>query len=489
MVPALVELALDYYRNPVAYSQVADEAYPLPRGFSKLLAEFGTALNSANIEETADLLSTDVQELEEAARFFARHALLAPIGDYYRYLGLSTDAKPESIRRNYLILIRMFHPDRVKDATDADLAYSSRLNAAYRVLNDPEARAGYDLGLPKSLKARYHADPHWFFQPQLTPVDTLGRNRRQPPQSVLTKRRRIVFATGIALLGALLAVGHLFTRNQPQPMLRLAGHDRIGQGAPMPRYLSETSPVGNAAMPTITGIKPKPAEGAAPSNTKESSNFAVLPIGTAAASAPSTPGMPNARTLATPEPWRAPDQQERLKADRRWTPSQDIPKRPRADKPSQNRRTNSATMGHAATATATERSQPIPPDRPAAPPIPLVAGARLITRLEQAYRRGNADAIAALFTKSARTSDGSGRRLIRSQYAQLFRDVTDQRLVVTYIAWRQETGSRLTGSGRFWVSTKAGTGGKWRTSDGQIDIEIVRAGSNFRISSMLYRLN
>ena len=150
MVPALVELALDYYRNPVAYSHVADLSRPLPRGFPEFFKEFGAALSSSRIEQTAAQLSTDVHELEEAARFFVRHVLLDPAGDYYRYLGLFRDATRESIRSHYMLLIRMFHPDRVAEATDADLAYSSRLNAAYHVLHDPEERARYDQGLPKA---------------------------------------------------------------------------------------------------------------------------------------------------------------------------------------------------------------------------------------------------------------------------------------------------------------------------------------------------
>ena len=100
MVPALVELALDYYRNPVAYSHIADVSRPLPRGFAEFLTEFGAALSASRIEQTAAALGTDTHELEDAARFFARHVLLDPAGDYYRYLGLFRDATAESSTRS-----------------------------------------------------------------------------------------------------------------------------------------------------------------------------------------------------------------------------------------------------------------------------------------------------------------------------------------------------------------------------------------------------
>jgi hypothetical protein len=92
MAAPLVELALDYYRDPLAYRHLAEAERPLPQGFGALLAEFCTALSSARIAQTAAQLSADPGEMEEAARFFVRHVLLSPAGDFYRHLGLNRDA-------------------------------------------------------------------------------------------------------------------------------------------------------------------------------------------------------------------------------------------------------------------------------------------------------------------------------------------------------------------------------------------------------------
>ncbi|QVL48745.1 MAG: hypothetical protein KFB96_24870 [Thiocapsa sp.] len=62
MAAPLVALALDYYRDPLAYRHLAEVERPLPRGFSALLAEFCSALSSARIAQTAAQLVVDPDE-------------------------------------------------------------------------------------------------------------------------------------------------------------------------------------------------------------------------------------------------------------------------------------------------------------------------------------------------------------------------------------------------------------------------------------------
>lgn len=535
MVPALVELALDYYRNPVAYSHIADVSRPLPRGFSTMLTEFGTALSSARVEETAGLLSTDAHELEEAARFFARHVLLDPAGDYYRYLGLFRDATPESIRRHYMVLIRMFHPDRVKCANDADLAYSSRLNSAYHVLHDPAERARYDQGLPRSAWKRSSSDPRAFFLPRPAVIATPKAGRLYRMRSLLTVRRGLLLALGIAVVG----MGYLFASRQTKPPLRLVGQEIASESSQMPYYLSGTSATHSTATPTSPNLEPAPAAASAYS---PAAAFSV-PTGAATddatgittgkardadsdttariASSPTIPAklrvagesaggfrspiappavstsaprpkplvLPVGPSVSSVEPWRPAAERDDPALEHRSAQSAKVPERLSAKEQGLDQVTAPRTAAFSESSESVRASPPsaMSPKRSVAAQVPLAAGARMISRLELAYRRGDADAVAALFSKSARTSDGSGRNLIRSQYARLFRDLADQTLVITSMSWQPNGHSRLSGSGRFSVRTKTTASGTWKRSDGRIDIELVRAGTDFHFSSMLYR--
>lgn len=62
--------------------------------------------------------------------------------DYYKIMGVSTDASQEEIKRAYRKLARKYHPDVSKEK-DAEERFKE-VNEAYEVLKDPEKRAAYD---------------------------------------------------------------------------------------------------------------------------------------------------------------------------------------------------------------------------------------------------------------------------------------------------------------------------------------------------------
>jgi molecular chaperone DnaJ len=64
--------------------------------------------------------------------------------DYYRILGIPTDAGPDEIKRAYRKLARELHPDVNPDAAAQDRF--AEVSAAYEVLSDPEKRRVVDLG-------------------------------------------------------------------------------------------------------------------------------------------------------------------------------------------------------------------------------------------------------------------------------------------------------------------------------------------------------
>lgn len=62
--------------------------------------------------------------------------------DHYEALGLQPDATPEEIKKAFKALALQYHPDQ--HPTPIAAAIFRRLNEAYKVLSDPEARKRYD---------------------------------------------------------------------------------------------------------------------------------------------------------------------------------------------------------------------------------------------------------------------------------------------------------------------------------------------------------
>jgi curved DNA-binding protein CbpA len=62
--------------------------------------------------------------------------------DYYEVLQISPNAQPETIHRVYRLLAQHYHPDN-KETGDVDTF--TLVLEAYRLLEDPERRAAYDV--------------------------------------------------------------------------------------------------------------------------------------------------------------------------------------------------------------------------------------------------------------------------------------------------------------------------------------------------------
>ena len=63
--------------------------------------------------------------------------------DYYKILGISENADPELIKKNFRKLALKFHPDR-NPGEDSEKKFKE-LNEAYSVLSNPEQRSQYDV--------------------------------------------------------------------------------------------------------------------------------------------------------------------------------------------------------------------------------------------------------------------------------------------------------------------------------------------------------
>jgi molecular chaperone DnaJ len=72
--------------------------------------------------------------------------------DYYADLGVAHDASPEDIRRAFRKLAAQYHPDRHPGDKAAEAKFK-KMAEAYRVLDDPKARAAYDQGGQTQVEA------------------------------------------------------------------------------------------------------------------------------------------------------------------------------------------------------------------------------------------------------------------------------------------------------------------------------------------------
>jgi len=235
MVPELVVLALEYHHAPLRYRHLADPSRPLPKQFSRLISELGSALSAQNRETTAYTLGVTPHKLEQAASFFLRDVLLTAGADNYRVLGLTRQCPPEAIRQHYQLLVSVFHPDRSTSDAERDAVYTARLNDAYHTLRNPDKRARYDQATRQTAAAsRSDVDDREFFRP-LPAIDHFLGAGMAPAAAGRFPARRVaaVSTVGALALGLVLLVSF---RPSHQLPLR-ASLDLSDQPAPRPAYL------------------------------------------------------------------------------------------------------------------------------------------------------------------------------------------------------------------------------------------------------------
>ena len=86
---------------------------------------------------------------EDAA---AAAAKAEAVPDYYELLQISPNADPDMIHRVYRLLAQRYHPDNTESGDEG--AFRA-ITDAYKVLSDPEKRAGYDVNLHAYRQVRW----------------------------------------------------------------------------------------------------------------------------------------------------------------------------------------------------------------------------------------------------------------------------------------------------------------------------------------------
>ena len=235
MAPQLLILALEFHRAPLRFRHLTDLRRPLPDAFGNWLTESSAALAPAHMEATAEALATSPEALREAYLFLLRQILLLPQADHYRVLGLARNCDLETVKQHHGLLVRLFHPDRLKEDAERGAALAARINHAHHVLRDPEARRLYDERLPPFPGGDGpNSDPADFFRPQgaLVPV---GGRAGMP--SALPSRTGPVLLWTLGFV-VMMTLVYAVVREPRQPLLRvnpdLAGGTAPGPSRPWP---------------------------------------------------------------------------------------------------------------------------------------------------------------------------------------------------------------------------------------------------------------
>jgi len=66
--------------------------------------------------------------------------------DYYKILGLENTATSSDIKKAYLRLLKIYHPDKIKDNDKTKLDMYNQIKEAHNVLSDPQKKRTYDNG-------------------------------------------------------------------------------------------------------------------------------------------------------------------------------------------------------------------------------------------------------------------------------------------------------------------------------------------------------
>lgn len=254
-------------------------------------------------------------ELQQAALFFVRTALLERPRDHYALLGLAPDASAAAVKERYRLLMRLVHPDFAGSAPWAAGA-AARLNTAYAVLSSAVQRTQYDRELAQASPLRAPVQPSP--RPRPRPRRAVVTTRRSRWHAIRTGRvRRENVAVLAALLG-LLGVGggaFLFTeRSVPMELVRrplapgatawdptrpVSGSGsggETGSAAQAQPMAALTAPRAESIPAAVAAPSPRvvPMQAAAPGHAPSSPPASLMPVATA------TPASTSAQARSEP---------------------------------------------------------------------------------------------------------------------------------------------------------------------------------------------
>jgi curved DNA-binding protein CbpA len=490
MALPLLVLALEFHRAPLRYRHLTDPRRPLPEAFGDWLTESGAALAPANVEATATALGTTPDSLREAYLFLLRQILLISQADYYRVLGLSRRCHPESIKQHRNLLLRLFHPDHVPEDDERSVSLTARINAAYQVLRDPQARRGYDSRLAL-LAPEQPQDPGAFFRPH-DPVPFTYRHIRTP--SLPPSQARSLLLRTLASVVAI-ALLYLVLHEPRQPLLWLDPEPAGGtvQGRSLLRErdgqretIELRGQIGGELLPRSDQALP-PDAGPMQNTDARHRAEAAEQGPTVGPSSPAGPGAKHQEDSGAGT----------FRAERASTSGDAKAPEPLVNEagtavqrqPPQRQSRGEGPQGGRSAVDTPERLEGSLAGRaePAADPAHAKAISGLVGRLERSVSSGDLAGLTSLFTVNAVVGSGLGAAAVRNAYADMVGQSGQGRMTISGLRWRAGPHERLIGQGAIRISAGPQRGGS--EAAGTVEIEIVPWMDDYRISKLIHHLS
>jgi DnaJ-class molecular chaperone len=110
------------------------------------------------------LHSTRFTPLIAARLFSSVHLQFSLDKNYYRILGIATNATQQEIKKQFFQQAKQHHPDMLHSRKDVQVNHKEahdkfkEMNEAYQVLSDPELRQRYDAFLGVQNEPTYSED-------------------------------------------------------------------------------------------------------------------------------------------------------------------------------------------------------------------------------------------------------------------------------------------------------------------------------------------
>jgi hypothetical protein len=137
---AVERALLDFHRTPGKYALIRRQPSLLFASVKDVMQ-----IASGRAPDNDDGVAP-AAEVQKAACFFIRSALLYPDADHYALLGLEAEAEASIIKDRYRQMMRLMHPDFADALSEANWPAdaATRVNQAYDVLSSPVRRRAYD---------------------------------------------------------------------------------------------------------------------------------------------------------------------------------------------------------------------------------------------------------------------------------------------------------------------------------------------------------
>ncbi len=148
----LVATAVDYYRRPGNYEGIANLDTPLTDGVTDMLkVAVGKIILTAEMR-VEELLNVEDETVRQACLNYIQQVWIKDEANYYRRLGVDSDATLDHIRTHYRYLFRLLQTEQGSEISSQDEAYIRRINQAFSALRSDEKREKYDAVLLSEAK-------------------------------------------------------------------------------------------------------------------------------------------------------------------------------------------------------------------------------------------------------------------------------------------------------------------------------------------------